>query len=337
MPPLDLVAEFDAAWRTSEYGIGIKDQRLVHVPGAETTIYAGQIKNGMKHGLGVERRVCNIGGCRIRAPPLYEGEFANGERNGYGLLAEEDELLRPAVFLKGERLQCGRTQDLEIKAKQAACGALMVEHLAKFEMELEKSAAKAEETAKKNHKKREHKKKAVTAKHEVKCLESVPEGQMTEDQRVILAGVARQRWQRAVRCVVLKRRWALFSASVRKERHHAAETRKHEAESEARRKIREAANAKKRADAEVYDPAPSARPHAAVGAWAVEDPGESVHAKARGKKAEALEERKLAIHRRRAEEAARQEKCAKEAAERERLLAVGDAMMRDQREPVQLR
>ena len=101
--------------------------------------------------------------------------------------------------------------------------------------------------------------------------------------------------------------------------------------------MREAAEAEKERKAKEW--APSVLPGASGPSrgWVEEAPGESERAKRRGKKAEKLQARKEAIAKRRAEEAAAEEKQRKILEEKARALKIGQDMMREQREPVQLR
>lgn len=68
-----------------------------------------------------------------------------------------------------------------------------------------------------------------------------------------------------------------------------------------------------------------------VGKTAVEIPGESVRARVKGKKAEAIETHKESIRKQREARLKAIEQEGKEQAERDRLLQVGFAMMRDER------
>jgi hypothetical protein len=176
----------------------------------------------------------------------------------------------------------------------------------------------------KNRKKRERKKRSAADKREAGSSSSPPSPPpprpaRSRPQRAPSPPPARKRWQWAIRRVILENKES------------ARRTAANKAKSEARRRMRAAINEEKARKAKEWEPSALPGIAPAVGKWAEEDPGESVRARARGKKAEALEERKEAIRKQREVYLEKMVKEAAEQAERDRLRAVGFAMMRDEK------
>lgn len=156
-----------------------------------------------------------------------------------------------------------------------------------------------------NAKKRERKKRSKAAKR---------------DAAAAAAGrsAAIKRWQRAIHSV------------IKQNKHNAEQTKKNKAASEARRKVRRAADAEKARKNAEYNPAPVPHAHAVVGKWAEEQPTESDIAAAAGKKAVALNARKAALFKHRQETQRKKDEQLAIVERMAKMLEIGNSINREQ-------